>query len=62
MHKPESVLENETNKIFWDFMRQTDRLILTRKYDPALIYEKKRTYRIVYFAVSVDNRVKIKEN
>ena len=24
MHKPESVLENETHKILWDFQIQTD--------------------------------------
>ena len=31
MHKPESVLENETLKILWDFEKQTDHLIQTRR-------------------------------
>ena len=30
MHNIESVLENETHKILWDFVIQTDHLILTR--------------------------------
>ena len=31
MHKPESILENETNKILWDFEIQTDHLIPARR-------------------------------
>ena len=30
MHNPESVLENETHKLFWDFEIWTDHLILDR--------------------------------
>ena len=30
MHKPESVLENETHKILWDFIIQADPLIKTK--------------------------------
>ena len=30
MHNPESVLENETHKLLWDFERQTNHLILVR--------------------------------
>ena len=33
MHKPESVLENETHKILWDFEFQTSHLISARKPD-----------------------------
>ena len=37
MHKPESVLENETHKILWDFEIQTDHLIPARRPDLVLI-------------------------
>ena len=30
MHKPESILENETHEIFWGFEIQTDHLISAR--------------------------------
>ena len=42
MHKPESVLENETHKILWDFEIQTDHLIPTRKPDLVQINKKKK--------------------
>ena len=35
MHKPESVLENETHKILCDFKINTDQIILARKSDLA---------------------------
>ena len=37
MHKPESVLENEMHKIFLNFEKQMDHLILTRRPDLVLI-------------------------
>ena len=37
MHKPESVLENETHKILRDFEIETDRLIPARRLDPMKI-------------------------
>ena len=40
MHNPESVLENETNKLLYDFDIQTDRLISARR--PNLIITKKK--------------------
>ena len=61
MHKPESVLENETHKILWDFEIQTDHLIPARRPDLVLINKKKRTCHIVDFAVPADHRVKLKE-
>ena len=61
MHKPESVLENETHKILWDFEIQTDHLITARRPDLVLINKKKRTCHIVDFAVPADHRVKLKE-
>ena len=55
MHNPESVLVNETHKLLWDFEIQTDHLI------SAWRPTKKRTSRIVDFAISADHRVKLKE-
>ena len=62
MHKPEPVRENETHKILWDFEIQTDHLIPARRPDLVLINKKRKTCRIVDFAVPADHRVKIKEN
>ena len=59
MHKPESVLENEMHKLLWDFEIQTDYQISTRPYNNQ---QKKRTRRIVDFAVLADHRVKLKES
>ena len=41
MHNPESVLENETNIVLWDFEIQTDHLISARQSD-LMIVNKKR--------------------
>ena len=62
MHKPESVLENETHKILWDFEIKTDHLIPARRPDLVLINKKERTCQLVDFAVPADHRVKLKEN
>ena len=59
MHKVKSVLGNETNKILWDYVIQTDQLIPARR--PDLTLTKNRIYRFVDFGVPVDNRVIIKE-
>ena len=40
MHKPESILENETYKILSDFDKQTDPFIAARR--PDLMLKKKR--------------------
>ena len=40
MHKPESVLNNETNKLLWDFEKQTDHLILARRPDLVIVNKK----------------------
>ena len=57
MHNQESVLENEMNKLFWDFeipnLGQTTRPSESKK-------KKKRTCRIVEFAVQADHREKFK--
>ena len=60
MHNLESILENETHKLFWDFEIPMDHLISTRR--PVLLIirkiappKKNRTCRIVDFAVSVNH-------
>ena len=63
-HKPESVLENEMHKIFWDFERQINHLIAARRLDS---YEKKKKKReenlpTSGFCLPVDHGMKIKEN
>ena len=42
MHNPESVLENETHKIFKDFEIQTDHLILATQQDIVIINNNKK--------------------
>ena len=61
LHNPDSVLENETHKIPWDFKIQMDHLILARRPDLVII-NKKITCRIVNFRVPADHRVKLKES
>ena len=41
MHKPESVLMNETLKLLWNFEIQTDHQISTRRPDLIIILKKK---------------------
>ena len=61
MHNTASVLENDTHKLLWDFDIQTDHLILARRPD-LVINKKRRTCKIVDFAVPVDHRIKLKES
>ena len=62
MHNAKSVLENETHKLLWDFNIRTDPLISTRRPDILIINKKKRTCKIVDFAVPADHKVKFREN
>ena len=39
MHKPESVLENETHKILWDFEIQTNHRIPTGRPELVIVYK-----------------------
>ena len=61
MHKPESVLENETHKLYWGFEIQTDHLISAKRPDLIIIKKKKkkrkkkRTCRFVDFAIPYDH-------
>ena len=60
MHKPESVLENEMLKLLWDFGDTNESANLgqtTRPYN-----KKKQTRRIVDFAVSALDKLKLKES
>ena len=58
MHNPESVLKNETHKLLTDFKIQTDHLISARRPDLIIVNKKKRTCRIVDFAVAADHSIK----
>ena len=48
------------DKLLWDFEIQTDQAILARRL--GLILIKKRTCDLVDFDITVDNRMKRKEN
>ena len=61
MHNPAPVLENDSHKLLWDFNIQTDHLIPARRQDLIIINKKKRTCKIVDFAVPADHRIKQKE-
>ena len=62
MHNPAPVLENDSHKLLWDFNIQTDHLIPARRPDLIIINKKKkRTCKIVDFAVPADHRIKQKE-
>ena len=50
-----------TRKPIWDFDIQTDHLISARRPDIIIINKKKRTCKIVDFAVLADHRIKLKE-
>ena len=63
MSNSESVHKNATHKLLRDSEFQTDNLISTRRPDLIKIsYKKKRTSRIVDFAVMADQIVKLKES
>ena len=61
MHNPEVVLENNTHKLLWDFDIHTDHLISARGPNLIIINKKKRTFKIVNFAVPADHKIKLKE-
>ena len=42
MHNPALVLENDTNKLHWDFNIQTDNLIPARRPDLIIINNNKK--------------------
>ena len=62
MYNPAPVLGNDTHKLLWDFDIETDHLISARRPDLIIINKKKkRTCKIVHFAVPADHRMKLKE-
>ena len=63
MYKPAYVQENDTHKHLWDFDKQTDHLILARRLDLIIINKKKkkRSCKIVDFAIPANHRMKLKE-
>ena len=42
MQNPESVLENETHEILWDFEIEMDHLISARRADIVIVKKKKK--------------------
>ena len=55
IHNQESILENKTHKILWDFEIQTDHLISARQLDLVIINNNKKLIgQKVNFAVPVD--------
>ena len=62
MHSPAALQENDSHSLLWDFDLQTDHLISEKKTDLIVINNnKKRTCKILDFAVSADQRIKLKE-
>ena len=61
MHKPAPVRKNDTHKVLWDFHIETGHLISARRPDLIIINKKKKTCKIVDFAVLADYRIKLKE-
>ena len=60
-HEAESVLENEDHKILWDFSIQTDHVIEAWRPDLVVVDKKRRTCKIIDFAVPGDIRMEEKE-
>ena len=60
-YREESVLKNETIKIFWDFELQTNTQMPLRRAGYVFINKRKMICQHVDFVVSEDQRVKIKE-
>ena len=62
MLKPASLKKNDTDKLLWDFEVQTYHRVSPRRPDLIISDKKKRTCKIVDFAVPADHRVKLKES
>ena len=60
-HEPQSVIENEDYKILWYFSIPTDHVIEARRLDLVVVDKKRRTYKIIDFAVPGDKRIEKKE-
>ena len=60
-HEPVSDLENGDYKILWDFSIQTDHVIEAQRPDLVVVDKKRRTCKIIDFAVRGDSRIEEKE-
>ena len=60
-HEQESVLENEDYKILWDFSIQSDHVVEVRRSDMFVVDKKKRSCKIIDFAVPGDSRIDERE-
>ena len=60
-HEPESALESKDYKILWDFSIQTYHVIEAWSLDLVVVDKKRRTCKIIDFAVPGDNRIEEKE-
>ena len=56
-HEPKSVLENEDYKILWNFSIQTEHVIEAPRPYLVLVDKKRRTCKIIDFAVPGDSRI-----
>ena len=62
MHNLVPVLEKDTYKLLWDFHIKIDNLNLAGRPDLIIINKKKRSWKIVDFAVPADHRIKLRES
>ena len=46
MHKPTFVMENDTNKVVWEFEKQTDHRISVRQPDLIIIKKKDEKWEL----------------
>ena len=53
-HSPETVLENDSFKILWDFNIQTDHILEARRPDLVVVRKAERLTQIVDFAIPLD--------
>ena len=60
-HQPETVMENDSCKLLWDFSIQTDHVIQARRPDVILIDKEKKECKMIDFAIPYDSRVNAKE-
>ena len=60
-HQPNSVNENETWKVPWDFAVQTDHVITARRPDLTIADKERNECRIIDFALPYNTKVDYKE-
>ena len=59
--QPAPIVENDTHKLWWDIDIHTDQLISPRRPGLIIIIKRKRTCKIIDFAIPADHRIKMKE-